>query len=396
MSISYFIKRQNLLLSHLSIDFIRDRYMEYLEEGEKLIGLIGARGVGKTTLLLQYIKRSAKKALYFSADDIVFQNLELYSIAEEAYILGYRVVVIDEVHKYEGWARELKNIYDGFPDITLRISGSSMLNILYEKYDLSRRLLLHRVIHLSFREYMSIKSGKRFETFALKDILTDAEGLSSTLVFENPELFSHFRSYLEFGAYPFFIEGEKHFSKKLFGALDKVIHEDIPSLNKIDFSHLMIFKKLIFKVIDAGKPYQVNVAKLARDLHVSEATLYTYFDILDQSAVLTSIRKFSKKSAKKPEKLLFSNSSILYAYAHDFDKELDIGTVREVFFVSCFASIYYSDIGDFRVDDSIFEIGGKSKGFKQIQDVENSFVVSDIDYTVDNRKIPLWLFGFLH
>ena len=395
MNINYFLRKQNLLISKVSTEFIRRDYIEYLKEDEKLVGIIGPRGVGKTTLLLQFLKHSSQKYLYFSADDVVFQDLKLYDLVDEAYTLGRKLVVIDEIHKYKNWAGEIKNIYDSFPDIQIRISGSSMINILFEKYDLSRRLVLYRVPHLSFREFFSMQKGEYFEKLELKKILADAEKLSSDLVFKHDDLYALFKEYLEYGAYPFFIEGKKNFSKKLFNALDKVINEDIPSLNKIDYAHVVIFKKLIFRLVEAEKPFQVNVAKLSREFGISEPTLYTYFEILEKSRIFTPIKKYSKKISKKPEKLLFSNSNILYSYANEFDQEVEIGTVRETFFVNCFEKIFYSDIGDFRVGEYLFEIGGKNKSFKQIKDVENSFVVADIDYTVNEKKIPLWLFGFL-
>lgn len=395
MNINYFLRKQNLLISQISMEFVRTDYIDYLKEEEKLVGIIGPRGVGKTTLLLQYLKESSSKYLYFSADDVVFQDLKLYELVDEAYSLGRKLVVIDEIHKYKNWAGEIKNIYDSFPDIKIRISGSSMINILFEKYDLSRRLVLNSVPHLSFREFLSMQKAEKFEILKLEDILTNAEKLSSDLVFKHDDLYGLFKEYLEYGAYPFFIEGKKNFSKKLFNALDRVINEDIPSLNKIDYAHIIVFKKLIFRLIEAGKPFQVNVAKLSREFGISEPTLYTYFEILEKSRIITPIKKYSKKVSKKPEKLLFSNSNILYSYANEFDKEVEIGTVRETFFVNCFETIFYSDIGDFRVGEYIFEVGGKNKSFKQIKDIENSFVVADMDYTVDNKRIPLWLFGFL-
>ncbi len=395
MNINYFLRKQNLLIAKVSTEFIRIDYIEYLKEDEKLVGIIGPRGVGKTTLLLQFLKHSSQKYLYFSADDVVFQDLKLYDLVDEAYTLGRKLVVIDEIHKYKNWAGEIKNIYDSFPDIQIRISGSSMINILFEKYDLSRRLVLYKVPHLSFREFFSMQKGEQFKRLELKEILTDAEQLSSDLVFKHDDLYALFREYLEYGAYPFFIEGKKNFPKKLFNALDKVINEDIPSLNKIDYAHIVIFKKLIFRLVEAEKPFQVNVAKLSREFGISEPTLYTYFEILEKSRIFTPIKKYSKKISKKPEKLLFSNSNILYSYANEFDQEVEIGTVREAFFVNCFEKIFYSDIGDFRVGEYLFEVGGKNKSFKQIKDIENSFVVADIDYTVNDKKIPLWLFGFL-
>jgi len=396
MNINYFLRKQNLLIAKISTKFIRTDYIEYLKEDEKLVGIIGSRGVGKTTLLLQFLKQSSQKYLYFSADDVVFQDLKLYDLVDEAYSLGRKLVVIDEIHKYKNWAGEIKNIYDSFPDIQIRISGSSMINILFEKYDLSRRLILYKVPCLSFREFLSMQKSEHFEKIELRDILENAERISSDLVFKHDDLYALFKEYLEYGAYPFFIEGKKNFSKKLFNALDKVINEDIPSLNKIDYSHVIIFKKLIFRLIEAEKPFQVNVAKLSREFGISEPTLYTYFEILEKSKIFTPIKKYSKKISKKPEKLLFSNTNILYSYANEFNREVEIGTVRETFFANCFEKIFYSDVGDFKVGEYLFEVGGKNKSFKQIKDIENSFIVVDIDYTVDDKKIPLWLFGFLY
>ena len=361
-----------------------------------LTGIIGARGVGKTTFLIQYLKEldiPFDQKLYLSADAISIPSL--FEVAEDFSKEEGKVLVIDEIHKYKNWAGEIKNIYDSFPDIKIRISGSSMINILFEKYDLSRRLLLYKVPHLSFREFLSMQKSESFEKLELEDVLSNAEQLSSDLVFKHDDLYALFKEYLEYGAYPFFIEGKKNFSKKLFNALDKVVNEDIPSLNKIDYAHVIIFKKLIFRLVEAEKPFQVNVAKLSREFGISEPTLYTYFEILEKSRIFTPIKKYSKKISKKPEKLLFSNTNILYSYAHEFDKEVEIGTVRETFFVNCFENIFYSDVGDFKVGDYIFEVGGKNKSFKQIKDVENSYVVVDIDYTVNDKKIPLWLFGFL-
>ncbi len=207
MNINYFLRKQTLLIAQISTEFIRIDYLEYLKEDEKLIGIIGSRGVGKTTLLLQYLKGSTQKYLYFSADDVVFQDLRLYDLVDEAYSLGRKLIVIDEIHKYSNWAGEIKNIYDSFPDIKIRISGSSMINILFEKYDLSRRLVLYHIPHLSFREFLSMQKREHFEVLKFEEILNNAEKLSSDLVFRYDDLFALFRDYLEYGAYPFFIEG---------------------------------------------------------------------------------------------------------------------------------------------------------------------------------------------
>jgi predicted AAA+ superfamily ATPase len=395
MNIDYFSRKQEILLSKIDTNYVREKFFNILTSNERLIGLIGARGVGKTTLLFQYIKSSKTKALYMTGDDIEFTNSNIYNIVDEFYTLGGRLVVIDEVHKYGNWAQEIKNIYDSFPDLTIRISGSSMLNILYEKYDLSRRLVIYTMPILSFKEYFEITKNIKLSSYSFDEILTKSSAISKELVFAYEDLYSHFKDYLKYGAYPFYLEGLENFDQKLYNAIDKIIHEDIPFLNKIDYSHISIFEKLIFFVVSSNKPFSINVASLAREFGVSEPTLYTYLYILDNTGIFNSMRKKSKKMSKKPQKLLFSNTNILNAYANKINKELDVGVVRETYFVNCFEEIHYSDVGDFVVDANIFEIGGKNKTFSQIKDLENGYLALDIDFTSNDRKIPLWLFSFL-
>ena len=395
MDINYFIRKQELILAKIETIFLRKKYFDYLNSTEKLIALIGARGVGKTTLLVQYIKANNENSLYMTGDDIEFTNSSIYELTDEFYSLGGRVIVIDEVHKYKNWAQEVKNIYDSFPDLTIRISGSSMINILYEKYDLSRRLVIYNVPVLNFKEYFEIQKGIELDSYSLDEILTNSSEISKKLVFKYQDLYGEFKNYLQYGAYPFYLEGLDNFNAKLYNALEKIIHEDIPSLNKIDYTHITVFEKLIFFVVSANNPFSVNVTALSKEFGITQPTLNTYLSILDKTAIFKSMRKFSTKISKKPQKILFANTNILYAYADKINLDLNIGAVRETFFVNCFENIYYSDIGDFKVDKHIFEIGGRNKTFSQIKDIEDSYLAIDIDFTSNNRKIPLWLFSFI-
>lgn len=394
MKLDYFIRKQELLFAKIDTSYIRTKYFNVLKNSERLIGLIGPRGVGKTTLLLQYLKSLSQKVLYMSGDDIEFTNSRIYTIVDEFYALGGRFIAIDEVHQYKNWAMEIKNIYDSFPDLTIRLSGSSMLNILYEKYDLSRRLVLHKMDILSFKEYLELEKGTPFSSYSLEEILGNASSISKELVFAHEDLFAHFKEYLKHGAYPFYLEGKEYFEQKLFNAMDKIIHEDIPSLNKIDYTHVSVFQKLIFLVVSAKKPFSVNMASLSRDMGISEPTLYTYMEILDKTGIFKSMKKEAKKTTKKPQKLLFANTNILYSYSNKFATEAEIGTVRETFFVNCFETIFYSDVGDFVANGNIFEVGGRNKDFSQIKDTPKSYLALDIDFTTNDKKIPLWLFGF--
>lgn len=395
MILDYFIRKQTLLVSKVDKSYIRSKYFDMLHSKDRLIALVGSRGVGKTTVLLQYLQSTDAKFLYLIGDDIEFTNSSLYDTVDEFYTLGGRIVAIDEVHKYQNWAQEIKNLYDSFPDLVIRISGSSMLNIIYEKYDLSRRVVVHKMQTLSFKEYVEIQKKIKLESYSLETILNDAQNLSKKLVFAHDDLYGLFKTYLKSGAYPFYLEGLESFDQKLYNAMDKIIHEDIPSLNKIEYTHTSIFQKLIFYIASAKKPFSVNMASLSREFGITEPTLYTYMDILDKTAIFKSMRKQSIKISKKPQKLLFANTNILNSYSTELNIEVDVGTLRETFFANCFKEIFYSDVGDFKVGDYLFEVGGKNKTFSQIKDIENSYLVVDIDFTTNGKKIPLWLFGFL-
>jgi predicted AAA+ superfamily ATPase len=384
-------------MQYIALDFVRESYLDKLTSNNRLVGLIGQRGVGKTTLLLQYLKTHYQPTeyLYFSADDVHITNSSIYDIAEEFVRLGGQVIAIDEIHKYHNWAQEIKSIYDSFPGLMIRFSGSSMVNILNEKYDLSRRCVTSYVKPLSFREFYHLHARVALPSYNLETILKEASEISSSLALANPTLYKSFLKYLQIGFYPFFKEDEEAYKNKLFNACEKVINEDIPSLNKLDYTHIGIFKKFIAKLIYARVPYKVNISALSQEFGISHPTLSSYLAILEQTKLIKPIRKYSTKISKKPEKLLFGNTNLLYTYADEFGIEVDIGTVRETYFASCFESIYYSDVGDFRVGDKIFEIGGKNKSFKQIKDLPDSYVVVDTDYVMEEHKIPLWLFGLM-
>ena len=390
-------KQRRLISSLESIEYVRSEY-SFIDSDERLIALIGSRGVGKTTLLLQYLKQfTLEEALYFSADDISIVNFGIYEIVEEFYKLGGRIVVVDEVHRFREWAGHIKNLYDFFPDLTIRISGSSMLNILMQSYDLSRRIVIKELDKLSFKEYFEIKNSTTLSSYSFEEILNNHIDISYSLIQKYPYLYRDFQEYLKVGCYPFFTSSktQENYYAKLHNAIEKIIYEDIPSTNKMKFDSLNVFKKLMYKIVSARVPYKVVVDSLSKELGISEPTLYTYLDILNKTGLFMSIKKFSKKQSRKPEKLFFSNTNILNAVSTDIGIQVDIGTIRETFFVNSLKNASYSDIGNFIVSDYIFEVGGKNKSFKQIEDVDNSFLALDIDSSTNKRKVPLWLFDFM-
>jgi len=390
-------KQRKLIFAIKNVTYQR-KELDFINSSERLIGLIGARGVGKTTLLLQYVSNfSLDEALYFSADDISIAAFGIVEIVEEFYKLGGRVIVIDEVHMFKDWSAHIKNLYDFYPDLVIRISGSSMLNILMQSHDLSRRIVTKELDKLSFKEYFEIKHSVELPSFSFDEILKNHNTISFELTQQYPQLYKEFTLYLKSGCYPYYFSSNdlESFNSKLHNSIEKIIYEDIPSTNKIKFENLTIFKKLIYLVVASKVPFQVKIDSLAKDLGISEPTLYTYLEILDKTGIFTTLKKYSTKQSKKPEKLYFKNTNILQTVSEDLKITIDIGTIRETYFVSCFEDIYYSDIGDFKVGDYVFEVGGKNKDFTQIKNIENSFLALDIDTSTNKSKVPLWLFGFL-
>ncbi len=388
-------KQRRLVNKVKSINYERHE-LEFIKSNEKLIALIGSRGVGKTTVLLQYaLLFDIDELLYFSADDIGIAKTGLYEIAEEFSSLGGKVIVIDEIHQFKDWAKHIKNIYDDF-DLKIRIGGSSMLKILMQGYDLSRRILIKELRNLSFKEFFEINENISLKLYSLDEIIENHNDISFDLINRYPNLYREWKRYLEMGCYPYFLSSatKENFYSKLFNSIEKIIYEDIPATNKVKYDSLVVFKKLIYILISSRVPFQVNVSNLAKELSISEPSLYIYMDILNKTGLFKSIKKYSKKLSRKPAKLYFDNTNLLHAIAFDMSTVVEIGTVRETYFVNIFKDIYYSDIGDFRIKDYIFEVGGKNKDFQQIKNIKNSFLAIDTDTTINKRKIPLWLFGF--
>ena len=270
--------------------------------------------------------------------------------------------------------------------------------IKYVKLYFINSIVTRELKNLTFKEYFEIKQNVTLESLSLKELLQDHNNISFELIQTYPNIYKEFKNYLKNGAYPFFTTSktDDSFTSKLFNSIEKIIYEDIPSTQKIKFENLISFKKLIYKIVAFKVPFKVKIDSLAKELGVSEPTLYTYLDILDKTGIFRTLKKQSSKQNKKPEKLYFQNTNILYTLSYDQKIDTNIGTLRETFFVNTFKEIYYSDIGDFVSDGIIYEVGGKNKNFTQIKDIEKSYLVIDVDTTTHKHKIPLWLFGFFN
>ncbi len=381
----------------LNINYKR-YFFEMVDFNEKLIGIVGARGVGKTTFLLQYLdglEIKDNKKLYFSVDSIVGYSTTLFDIAEDFSNLGGKILVIDEIHKYKNFEIELKEIYD-FLDIQVIFSGSSAIVLEHKKADLSRRAVLYRVKGLSFREFLELKLDKKFEKYELSEILDNHIVLSKKITKEIKPL-EHFREYLRFGYYPFYFDTPNTYYLKLEETVNVVIESDLPIIFNIEPNNIRKLKQLVAYICNS-KPYELNLTNLSTKIGINRKTLYLYIHYLTLGDIFLKVLPKAKGDTifSKPSKLYLNNTNLSYAYCNS----QDIGTLRESFFVNQMNKNYeirYSKVGDFLIDDKyIVEIGGKNKSFKQIANIPNSFVVSDDIEVGFETKIPLWLFGFLY
>ncbi len=380
------------------VDLSYKRYFYNLNLDKKLVGIVGARGVGKTTFLLQYLKEHPlpfSKKLYISADIVTIPSL--YEVAEAFAKEEGEILVIDEIHKYKNFEIELKKIYD-ILDLKVIFSGSSALKLNHAKADLSRRAIVYQVEGLSFREFIEMSKKIKLPTYKLEELLFNHEDIAYELL-EKFNLTLLFREYLKSGYYPFYFEDKEDYFIKLNDTINTVIEVDIPSIFPIEYDSIQNLKKLI-RLICASHPYTPNMKELMQKMAMKDnyKGLYRFLEYLNRAKVLTIIRAKTKGDNifTKPDKIYLNNTNLHSAYCN----EHNIGTVREVFFASMLRVHHNIEIpkkGDFLVDEKfLFEIGGKNKSFKQIKDMPNSYVVSDEIEVGSGNKIPLWLFGFLY
>lgn len=377
-----------------------------IDFSQKLISILGQRGIGKTTLLLQYLKENfnnSKEALYLSLDAPSLASISLFELAKEFEQYGGKILALDEVHKYENWAGHIKQIYDQL-DIQVIFSGSSILQIQKQNADLSRRCIIYHLENLSFREYLKFK-GINFASFTLEDILKNHIEIASEINSKIKPL-PNFKEYLEFGAYPFFLQGIDSYQQKIVQILNTILESDLAYIENVNIKEIKKLKKLLY-LLATSVPFIPNITDISQATSISRPKVYDYLELLERAKIVNSIRSKQKgyNILAKPEKIFIQNTNLAYAIT----KEVDIGSSRESFFVNQIKNsfevekflldenIYTSKNGDFLVNDKyIFEIGGKNKGFKQVKDIDNSFVVADDIEIGFGNKIPLWLFGFLY
>jgi len=378
------------------------RYLlDKINWNNRLIAITGARGTGKTTLLLQYISEHLydhpDEVLYASMDDLYFAGHSLVDLAADFVKRGGKYLFLDEIHKYLNWSREIKNVYDYFPKLRIVITGSSALNIYKGSADLSRRAVLYHLHGLSFREFLLLKYNVIIPVSSLDEMLKNPL-TQAKRVLDQISPIKFFEEYLQTGYYPFFMEDGGSFHSRLRQTVNHILDVDLPSVEMIDFNAVHHLRKLL-SVISELVPFRPNIVKLSRQVGVGRETLLKYLYLLSRADMLLLLQtgKSGISKMNKPDKIFLNNPNLMFALS---GTAVNAGSLRETFIYNQLNESYmvtYADRGDFMVSRKyVFEVGGKNKTHKQIAGVKNAFVVADnIEYPYQN-VIPLWLFGFLY
>jgi uncharacterized protein len=385
-------------IAHVSVQF--QRYLlDEIDLNNRLIAVKGARGSGKTTLLLQLAKLSLdiNHSLYVSLDHIYFFDNKLYNLAKEFVNFGGTHLLLDEVHKYPNWSRELKLIYDNFPNLSVIFTSSSMLEIYKSESDLSRRAISYDLKELSFREFIALETGIELEKYSFQELLENHNSIANQLLSQIKPL-PLFAKYLKMGAYPYFKENEENYNQKLANTINLIIEVDINAVEDLNYETLVKLKKLLISIASSA-PFTPNVTKLSEIVGVSRNTLIQAIKILNRAGLVNELYKDTSGIGvlTKPEKLFLNNTNLMYVLAKE---NINIGNVRETFFLNQFIGFHeinLSEKADFIIDKKFtFEIGGKNKTKKQIATISDAFVAKDGIEIGFSNQIPVWLFGFMY
>ena len=376
------------------------RYLLYqIDLNNRLIAIKGARGAGKTTLLLQLAKSHLplESTLYVSLDHIYFFDNKLYDLAKQFAQFGGTHLLLDEVHKYINWSREIKLIYDNFPELNIIFTSSSMLEIYKSESDLSRRAVAYNLKELSFREFILFETKKTVQAHSFLDILENHNAIATKLLDEIKPL-PLFEKYLKIGVYPYYKENENVYIQKLQNTINLIIEIDINAVEDLNYDTLIKLKKLLISIASSA-PFTPNITKLSEKIGVSRNMLVKSIKILERAGLVNELYKDTSGIGvlTKPEKLYLNNSNLMYALAKE---NTNIGNVRETFFLNQFKGLHEinrSEVADFVIDRTYtFEIGGKNKTKKQIANVKNAYIAKDGIEIGFGNIIPVWLFGLMY
>ena len=376
----------NRKLKSTPTDFLRYKYDRIKRDG-RAFGIVGPRGVGKSTMILQHIKLNLDTALYVSADHIYFSEHNLVDLADYFVKMGGKHLFIDEIHKYEGWAREVKQIYDSYEDLQIVISGSSILDIYKGMADLSRRFPIYEMQGLSFREYLNLFHGINAPVCSLDEILNHKAVLPDV---KHP--LPLFKDYLRRGYYPF--GRDEEFDMELLQVINQTMEVDIPTHLQANVSLGKKLKSLLM-VVAKSVPFKPVMQRLAEATGISRNDIPDYLVYMERAGMITQLRNYTGgiRGLGKVEKLYLDNTNLIYALSPE---HADIGNVRETFFMNqmrVMNDVTSSSISDFEINGKTFEIGGKKKGQKQIENAEEGYIVKDDIESGYANVIPLWAFG---
>ena len=374
--------------------------MEEINWNNRLIGIKGARGTGKTTLLLQWLKQRkyrSSEALYLSLDDMYFANHSILETGINFYVKGGKVLALDEVHKYPGWAREIKNLYDQYKELKIIFTGSSIIDISRQEGDLSRRAMMYELHGLSYREFLKLNGFLHMKPLSLDELLAPSSSLREIF----PEDFrplSQFTDYLMHGYYPFYAEDPAGYYKRLQQMIRQIVEFDMAELKGFDIRNAKKMLQLIY-IITQQVPFKPNLIKLAEKSSIHRNSISNYLHFLEEARLVSLLYPagVSIATLQKPEKIFVNNTNLMYALAAE---NLQTGSIRETFFYNQLKTkhqVRQSKSSDFEIDNNYtFEVGGPSKSRKQIHGVKNSYLVKDNIEFPSRNSIPLWLFGFLY
>ena len=396
-------KRHDAYISRVPMKYIRD-FMQRINWNSRLIIIRGPKGVGKSTLMQQYVKKNFaagdRHVLYCSADTNYFAAHSLLDLAENFIKIGGKWLFIDEVHKYPGWSREIKEIYDLYSELHIVLSGSSLIQINDGQADLSRRMLHYDMPGLSFREFLKLDMGLDINPIFLSQLLDNPSRFCLQITSLCHPL-EHFSRYLQFGYYPFYFEQKQEYFDKLENTVNYIIDVELTKYRNLDVGYTRQVKALLH-IISQMTPYEVDIAKLSKASGISRLSTLKYITHLEEACLIrrlfTDLLRVT--DLQKPDKMYLDNTNLLYTLSPN---KPEIGTVRETFFANQLAAaghqVEYAGYksGDFRIDgNTVVEVGGADKGFTQLAGQDHSFVAADDTDSAYLRKIPLWAFGFLY
>lgn len=393
-------RKHRILISQVSMTIVR-QMMHTVKWERQLVSIRGSRGVGKTTLMRQYIRQkygiNAGEALYLVMDSMYFTNHTLLEVAERFHLVGGKHLFLDEVHKYPTWSKEVKEIIDLWPDLRITFTGSSLLQILNADADLSRRVLNYDMAGLSFREYLQFYKGIELPSYSLEEILSNADSICQK-VCEACRPQALFEDYLRVGYYPFYDGDDQDYYSRIENVVSFIIDQEMTQFCGVEPAYTRKLKAMLLFLAN-NVPYDVSIAKLSSYLEINKTTVLSYLASMQKAELLNLLYTDNKSVTKmqKPDKVYLHNPNMHYALSSG-EK---IGTIRECFVVNQLSAShtveYGKTQGDFKIDGKIIlEVGGKDKTFDQIADIPDSYVLADSMEFPIGKKLPIWIVGFLY